>query len=78
MKRMAEAASTEVKPSVLARLLAFKDDVMLEMKKVTWPTKEELKAHTSVVMLLLAIAAVIIYVYDIFFQITIVGLFKIV
>ena len=75
---MAEAASTEVKPSVWTRLWEFKDDVMLEMKKVTWPTKEELKAHTSVVMLLLAIAAVIIYVYDIFFQITIVGLFKVV
>lgn len=56
------------KPSMFVKVREFYDEVKTEMSKVTWPSLDELKASTSVVLMMLGIVAVIIYVYDLVFQ----------
>ncbi len=53
---------------LIARVRDFLQEVRTEVSKVSWPTREEVKASTQVVLLLLAILAGIIYVYDFVFQ----------
>jgi len=72
-KQMAEPG-TKLGP--IARVREFYDEVMTEMAKVTWPSKDELKASTSVVMFLLCVVAAIIYAYDVAFQFLVRLLFK--
>ena len=63
-----QGASSSTKPSVLVRVREFLLDVKAEMSKVAWPSKDELKVSTSVVLLLLVILAVIVGIYDFIFQ----------
>jgi len=72
------AAAAESKPSLFERVKTFYQEVVGEMGKVTWPTKDELKSNTTVVLFLLAVVAAIIYVYDVVFQFFVIGLFKLV
>ncbi len=76
MAKQITAASGEVKPSLFNRVHEFYQDVMVEMGKVTWPSKDELKASTSVVLFLLGVITVIVYAYDIIFQFGVLGLFR--
>lgn len=46
------------------KIIGFFDDVVKEMKKVTWPTKDELKDFTKVVLVATLIMAVFIYAVD--------------
>ncbi|NLT51991.1 MAG: preprotein translocase subunit SecE [Ignavibacteria bacterium] len=46
------------------KILNFKDDVVKEMKKVTWPSKEELKESTSIVIVVCLILALFTWVID--------------
>ena len=46
------------------KIIGFFEDVVKEMKKVTWPTKVELKDFTSVVLVATLIMAVFIYAVD--------------
>lgn len=46
------------------KIIGFFDDVVKEMKKVTWPTKDELKDFTQVVLVATLIMAVFIYAVD--------------
>ncbi len=46
------------------KIIGFFDDVVKEMKKVTWPTEDELKDFTSVVLVATLIMAVFIYAVD--------------
>ncbi len=46
------------------KIIAFFEDVVKEMKKVTWPTKDELKDSTSVVLIATLIIAVFVYAVD--------------
>ena len=71
-----QAVAAESKPSIAVRVKEFYEEVRSEMTKVTWPSLEELKTSTSVVLMLLAISAGIIYVLDFVLQIVVVGLFK--
>ena len=73
-----QIVATEAKKTVPARIKEFYQDVMAEMTKVTWPSREELKTSTSVVLILLAVVAAIVYAYDFIFQILVFGLFKLV
>jgi preprotein translocase SecE subunit len=73
-----QAVAVEAKVGLVTRVKDFYQEVMLEMKKVTWPTQDELKTSTSVVMLLLAISAVVMYFYDFLFQIIVFSLFRLV
>lgn len=53
---------------VSGRVKSFYHQVRDEMKKVSWPTWEETKAHTYVVMYLLCILGVIVGAYDYIFK----------
>ena len=46
------------------RVRAFYDDVIVELRKVTWPTRDDLMASTKVTLVLIAILAVLIFLYD--------------
>ena len=46
------------------KIINFVDDVIKEMKKVTWPTKEELKESTAIVIIVCLILAAFTYVVD--------------
>jgi len=46
------------------KIIAFFQDVMKEMKKVTWPTTDELKESTYVVIVVCLIIAGFTYVID--------------
>jgi preprotein translocase subunit SecE len=46
------------------KILTFFNDVVKEMKKVTWPTKDELKDSTAVVLVATLIIAVFVYAVD--------------
>jgi preprotein translocase subunit SecE len=46
------------------KIINFFNDVVKEMKKVTWPTAEELKESTTVVIVVCLIIAAFTYVID--------------
>jgi preprotein translocase SecE subunit len=47
------------------------------MSKVAWPDKEELKSSTSIVLLMLAILAAIVGVFDTVFQAVVVAVLRV-
>ena len=46
------------------KIIGFFQDVVKEMKKVTWPTKEELIESTKIVIVVCIILSVFTYVID--------------
>lgn len=46
------------------KIIGFFDDVVKEMKKVTWPTKDELKDSTGIVLIATLIIAIFVYAVD--------------
>lgn len=62
-----QITTTETNPGLFQRIQGFFNDVISELKKVTWPTREDLMASTKVTLFLLVIMAFIIFVYDRFF-----------
>ncbi len=46
------------------KIINFVNDVVKEMKKVTWPTREELKESTTIVIVVCLILAVFTYIID--------------
>ncbi len=46
------------------KIIAFFDDVVKEMKKVTWPTMDELKESTTVVIVSCLMLAAFTYLID--------------
>jgi preprotein translocase subunit SecE len=46
------------------KIVNYVNDVVKEMKKVTWPSKEELKESTSIVVATCLIIAAFTYVID--------------
>ena len=46
------------------KIIAFFTDVVKEMKKVTWPRKEELRDSTIIVMVVCGVIAAFVYVID--------------
>jgi preprotein translocase subunit SecE len=49
---------------VIKRLIDYVKSVYIEMRKVTWPTRNELVSSTVVVIALSVIVAVIIFIMD--------------
>jgi preprotein translocase subunit SecE len=49
---------------MIEKIKAIVSDVVKEMKKVTWPTQEELKESTMIVIVICIILAVFTYVID--------------
>lgn len=73
---MATTTSAPPKPGPIKQMKTFGQEVRTEMEKVTWPSREELKSHTSVVLLFLAILAVIVGAMDVVFQNLVLWLFR--
>lgn len=46
------------------KIINFVNDVVKEMKKVTWPSKEELQESTSIVIVVCLILAAFTYIID--------------
>ena len=46
------------------KIIAFFEDVVKEMKKVTWPMKEDLRDSTIIVLVVCLIIAAFVYVID--------------
>lgn len=52
----------------LARLVQFLRDVRNELRKVTWPTFDELKKATTVIVIFVAVLGLVIGLMDTLFQ----------
>ncbi|HEY9166860.1 MAG TPA: preprotein translocase subunit SecE [Candidatus Kryptonia bacterium] len=52
------------------KIIGFFNDVVKEMKKVTWPNKDELKDSTAVVLVATLIIAVFVYAVDTIVNVT--------
>jgi preprotein translocase SecE subunit len=72
-----QAVATQTKSNPVKKARSFFHEVYTEMQKVVWPTKEELRSSTGIVLMLLAALAVIIGVYVIVFQQVVIWLLKI-
>lgn len=46
------------------KIINFVNDVVKEMKKVTWPNRDELKESTSIVIVVCLVLAAFTYVVD--------------
>lgn len=57
------------KPGVFSRIARYFKDLVSEMKKVVWPTKEQVKNNTIVVLVTCAISAVFVCSLDFIFSI---------
>jgi preprotein translocase subunit SecE len=57
------------------KIIGYFNDVVKEMKKVTWPTKAELKESTLVVIVVCLILAAFTYVIDMAIQQVFKGIF---
>ncbi|MBM4175343.1 MAG: preprotein translocase subunit SecE [Ignavibacteria bacterium] len=57
------------------KIINFFSDVVKEMKKVTWPTKDELRESTVIVIVTCVILAAFVYAIDMILSNLIKGLF---
>lgn len=57
------------------KIIRYFDDVVKEMKKVTWPTKAELKESTNVVIVVCLLIAAFTYVVDMIVTKLLTGIF---
>ncbi|MDO4428741.1 MAG: preprotein translocase subunit SecE [Atopobiaceae bacterium] len=55
---------SDKKPGVFRRLLNYLGEVRSEMRRVVWPSKEELKSYSSAIIVMLIIFGVIIWLVD--------------
>ena len=56
------------KPGFVAKLQRFLKETKAELKKVTWPSKEQLLHNTGVILVFIVIFTVILSVLDFGFQ----------
>lgn len=64
------------KPNPFGRLKEFLQEVRVEMSKVAWPSVDELKQSTTVVLLMLGIVGAIIFVFDQVFSFVILNILR--
>ncbi len=57
------------------KIIGFFQDVVKEMKKVTWPTKAELMESTKIVIVVCIVLALFTYVIDIIINQVFKGIF---
>ncbi|HEY6906205.1 MAG TPA: preprotein translocase subunit SecE [Ignavibacteriaceae bacterium] len=57
------------------KIVNFFNDVVKEMKKVTWPTTDELKESTIIVIVVCLVIAAFTYVIDMAIQTIFKGIF---
>ncbi|BDQ04356.1 MAG: preprotein translocase subunit SecE [Ignavibacterium sp.] len=57
------------------KIITFFQDVVKEMKKVTWPTKDELFESTKIVIVVCLVLAAFTYVIDMLINQVLKGIF---
>jgi len=62
------AGGGESRPGSIARMFQFLRDVRNELRKVTWPTFDELKKATTVIIIFVALLGILIGLMDAAFQ----------
>jgi preprotein translocase subunit SecE len=63
------AGSPDLRPrGRIARFFQFLRDVRNELRKVTWPTFDELKKATTVIVIFVSVLGILIGLMDSFFQ----------
>jgi len=60
---------------MINKIKDFFNDVVKEMKKVTWPSKDELKESTTIVIIVCLIFASLTYVIDMGITLVFKGIF---
>lgn len=65
---MAVPETTETEKSSFS-VTRFLSETKVELKKVTWPTKQELIANTIVVLIAVVLCAALIWLIDTFFSV---------
>ena len=66
---MAEAnAVKETKKSFFVKAKKYFRDTKSELKKVTWPTIEQLKQNTAVIIVFIILIGIFLFVFDIAFS----------
>lgn len=73
-----QIAATAPKPNIIMRLVNYLEEVRVELDKVTWPSRDDLKAHTIVVLFFLGLLSVLIGALDVGFQRLVLTLFSLV
>ena len=76
MAKQLQAAAPN--PNIFLRTITYFQDVRGELEKVTWPSREDLKAHTLVVLFFVAILSVMIGAMDVAFQRLVLMLFSLI
>jgi preprotein translocase subunit SecE len=61
---MKSTSSTEKKPGLFQRTKLFFSQVKTETEKVTWPSKEQVKTYTIVVLTASIIVAILMGLWD--------------
>ncbi|MBM3288808.1 MAG: preprotein translocase subunit SecE [Candidatus Hydrogenedentes bacterium] len=64
----APTAAPSPKPGIVETVRGFFEDVRSEMKKVSWPTYDELKSLTILVLWSLLISGIVLGVFDFIFN----------
>ncbi len=65
---MAEANVKTKKKSFFARMKKYFKDTKSELKKVTWPSKEQLKQNTIVIITFIIIVGIFLFAIDMLFS----------
>lgn len=60
---------------MINKIKDFFNDVVKEMKKVTWPSKDELKESTNIVIVFCLVFAALTYVIDMAITLVFKGIF---
>ncbi|GHF87777.1 preprotein translocase subunit SecE [Amycolatopsis bartoniae] len=58
----------EKKPSLVARLTRFVREVWAELRKVIWPTRNQMVTYTTVVLVFVAFMVALVYLLDFVFR----------
>jgi preprotein translocase subunit SecE len=65
---MAETSVNVKKKPFFARLKKYFKDTKAELKKVTWPTKEQLKQNTMVIVAFIIMIGIFLFAFDLLFS----------
>ena len=64
---MSTETETAPRANVFGRIALFLRQVVAELKKVTWPTREQVGTYTTVVIVFVVVLALLVSVIDLAF-----------
>ena len=63
-EKKAEKKKADKKPGIFRRLFNYLGDVKSEMRRVVWPSKEELKSYSVAIIAMLIVFGIVIWLVD--------------